>query len=76
MGPLGGVAVADAHRLLTISEAARRIGVHPNTLRMWADKGIVGHVKLPSGYRRFPAAEVERVRQEMGFGAFEGKAAA
>ncbi len=69
-------AVVNAQQLLTISEAARRIGVHPNTLRVWADKGIVRHVKLPSGYRRFPAEEVERLRTEMGFGAFEGKVAA
>jgi len=68
--------VAEAQKLLTISEAARRIGVHSNTLRGWADKGIVRHVKLPSGYRRFPTEEIERIRQEMGFGAFEGKAAA
>ncbi len=68
--------MGETERLLTVSEAARRIGVHPNTLRTWADKGIVRHVKLPSGYRRFPVAEVERVRQEMGYGAFEGKAAA
>jgi len=68
--------VEDHEKPLGISEAARRIGVHPNTLRVWADKGIVKHIKLPSGYRRFPVSEVERVREEMGFGAFEGKAAA
>ncbi|HET8630747.1 MAG TPA: MerR family transcriptional regulator [Thermomicrobiales bacterium] len=53
-------------RLLTISQAAARLGVHPNTLRAWADKGLVPHVKLPSGYRRFTVAEIERVRQQMG----------
>ncbi len=63
-------------RLLTISQAAARLGVHQNTLRSWADKGLVAHVKLPSGYRRFTIAEVERLRQEMGLEPAEGKAAA
>ncbi len=63
-------------RLLTISQAAARLGVHQNTLRTWADKGLVAHVKLPSGYRRFTVAEIERLRQEMGLEAAEGKAAA
>ncbi len=56
----------DETRLLTISEAARLLGVHQNTLRSWADKGLVKHVKLPSGYRRFTLAEVNRLRREMG----------
>ncbi len=56
----------EAERLLTISQAARRLGVHQNTLRTWADKGLVRHVKLPSGYRRFMVAEIDRLRREMG----------
>jgi len=63
-------------RLLTISQAAARLGVHQNTLRSWADKGLVAHVKLPSGYRRFEAAAIERLRQAMGLEPAEGKAAA
>ncbi len=63
-------------KLLTISEAARRLGVHPNTLRTWADKGLVKTVRLPSGYRRFAVAEIERMRAEMGMDVSEGKAAA
>ena len=58
--------VQDTARLLTISQAATRLGVHPNTLRKWADKGLVPTVKLPSGYRRFTTAEVERMRRAMG----------
>jgi putative resolvase len=58
--------VKEAPHLLTISEAARRLGVHPTTLRSWADKGLVKMVKLPSGYRRFSPAEIDRVRREMG----------
>ncbi len=53
-------------KLLTISQAAARIGVHQNTLRIWADKGTVPMVKLPSGYRRFRPSDIERLRREMG----------
>ncbi len=53
-------------KLLTISEAARQIGVHQNTLRGWADRGLVPVVKLPSGYRRFKPSDIERVREDMG----------
>ena len=60
-------------RLLTVSQAAARLGIHPNTLRGWADRGIVAVVRLPTGARRFEPGEVERVRREMGL---EGKAAA
>jgi excisionase family DNA binding protein len=55
-----------AQRLLTISQAAARLGVHPDTLRAWADKGLVPVVRTPTGYRRFQPAEIERVREEMG----------
>ncbi len=61
---------------LTISEAARRVGVHANTLRSWADKGLVKAIRLPSGYRRFTAEEIERIRTEMGMDEPEGKVAA
>jgi MerR family transcriptional regulator/heat shock protein HspR len=62
--------------LLTISQAAELLGVHANTLRGWADKGLIDHVKLPSGYRRFSRDEVDRLREEMGLERVEGKAAA
>ena len=52
-------------KLLNIAGAARRPGVHQNTLRKGADKGLVIHVKLPSGYRCFSVAEIDRLRREM-----------
>ena len=63
----------DPTRLLTISQAAAQLGVHPDTLRAWADKGLVPVVRTPTGYRRFEPAEIARIRKEMGL---EGKAAA
>jgi putative resolvase len=60
-------------KLLTISQAAVQLGVHPDTLRAWADKGLVPVVRTPTGYRRFDPKEIARVREEMGL---EGKAVA
>ncbi len=53
-------------RLLAgITEAARVLGVHPNTLRKWTDDGIVPHTRLPSGYRRYMVVDLERFRDGM-----------
>ncbi len=54
-------------RLLTVSQAAARLGISQDTVRRWADQGLLKTVKLPSGYRRFEPAEIERKRREMGF---------
>lgn len=62
-----------ATKLLTISQAAALLGVHQDTLRAWADKGLVPVIRTPTGYRRFDPAEVERIREEMGI---SGKTAA
>jgi len=52
-------------RLVGITDAAKVLGVHPNTLRTWTDKGIVPHTRLPSGYRRYAVADLERFRDAM-----------
>lgn len=50
-----------AEELLTPAEAARRIGVHPRTLKRWALAGKVRHVRYPSGRFKFPATVVDEV---------------
>lgn len=51
---------------LNVREAARRLGVHENTVRNWADRGILRPIRLPgSGYRRFRADDIERIAREM-----------
>jgi DNA-binding transcriptional MerR regulator len=52
-------------QLIPISRAARMLGVHPNTLRAWADRGLVPVTRLPSGYRRFSAEQIEQIRTNM-----------
>lgn len=52
--------------LLSVRDTARTLGVHENTIRNWQSRGVLRAVRLPgSGYRRFSAADVERLRAEM-----------
>jgi len=45
---------------VTVREAARRLGVHPNTIGNWCDAGILAPVRLPgSRYRRIPVRQIE-----------------
>ncbi|HYP47911.1 MAG TPA: DICT sensory domain-containing protein [Thermoleophilaceae bacterium] len=49
---------------LTIGQLAERTGVAVGTLRMWESRHAFPRAeRLPSGHRRYPAEEVERVRQ-------------
>lgn len=49
--------------LLKLKKAAELLGVHPATLRRWADNGDIICVFTPGGHRRFPRSEVERLAQ-------------
>ena len=51
--------------IVGISEAASRLGVHQNTIRKWADDGIIPSLRLPSGHRRFEVDELERFKEAM-----------
>jgi len=51
----------DPEPVLTLKEAAERLGVHPATLRRWADNGDVQVRLTPGGHRRFPLSEIERL---------------
>lgn len=64
--PIPYVPVVEEAEGLNVTQAARRLGVHQNTLRQWADKGRVKHIRLMSGVRRFDPDEIERIRVEMG----------
>ena len=43
---------------LTLSQAAELLGVHPTTLRRWADNGAVPVKLTPGGHRRFLRADL------------------
>lgn len=44
---------------LNLSEAAEALGVHPATVRAWADRGDLPSQRTPGGHRRFRRSEVE-----------------
>lgn len=41
---------------LSLREASALIGVHPSTLRRWADTGVIPCTRTPGGHRRFQRA--------------------
>ena len=44
---------------LSLGEASRLLGVHPGTLRNWADKGHIPFFRTPGGHRRFSEADLQ-----------------
>ena len=47
--------------MLTVSEVARILHVHPNTLRRWSDKGVIRSVCItPRGDRRFTSQDIDQ----------------
>lgn len=52
--------------LLTVSAAARMLGVSSSSLRAWAAAGRVPHVRTPGGHRRFDRRELEGWLAERG----------
>jgi DNA-binding transcriptional MerR regulator len=46
--------------MMTIVEVSRIFHIHPNTLRRWADKGVIKSYCISSrGDRRFMARDIE-----------------
>lgn len=51
---------SDAVKFMTVDEFAKKIGVHPQTVRMWDRTGaLVPHHKTPSGRRLYTEEQVE-----------------
>ncbi len=44
---------------LTTTEAADHLGVHPSTLRRWADEGMITAMITPGGHRRFALSDLK-----------------
>jgi excisionase family DNA binding protein len=45
---------------ISLKDAAQRLGVHPTTLRRWADAGEISVMLTPGGHRRFAIADIEQ----------------
>src|SRR4030042_1972352 len=44
---------------LSLSQAAKQLGVHPSTVRAWADQGYFPAQRTQGGHRRFRRSDVE-----------------
>lgn len=44
---------------LNLTQTAKLLGVHPGTLRVWANKGVIPVHRTKGGHRRFNRAEIE-----------------
>lgn len=54
----------DLDELLTPAEAARKLGVTPNTVTRWSRAGRISAIQTIGGHRRFRRCEIERVLRE------------
>lgn len=43
---------------LSLSDAAKLLGVHPSTVRLWSDKGVLPTHRTSGGHRRYRREEV------------------
>ena len=43
---------------LSLSDAAKVLGVHPSTVRLWSDKGVLPTHKTQGGHRRYKRSEI------------------
>lgn len=56
--------IPDSKHWLPLKQAADRLGVHPTTLRRWADDGDIPVTITPGGHRRFAVSDIERFAEE------------
>ncbi|MCC6260607.1 MAG: helix-turn-helix domain-containing protein [Anaerolineales bacterium] len=47
-----------ADEWLSLSAAAKALGVHPSTVRLWSDKGLLPTHKTQGGHRRYRREEI------------------
>jgi excisionase family DNA binding protein len=49
-----------------LAEAAKMLGVHPATVRSWADRGYLPSQRTPGGHRRFRLADLQEWMKSQG----------
>lgn len=57
--------MADEEPAYTIAAAARKLGVHPQTLRNWDRSGLYPARRTLAGYRYYTEADLEAIRVAM-----------
>jgi excisionase family DNA binding protein len=56
--------MADQSEWVSLSEAAKLLGVHPTTVRNWADQGSLPFRRTPGKHRRFQRSTLEQWAEE------------
>ena len=56
--------VSETVSWLSLTEASKRLSVHPATLRQWADRGRIRTFRTPGGHRRFSGEDVDALAAE------------
>ncbi len=54
----GSGVIMNMDEWLSLSDAAKLLGVHPSTVRLWSDKGVLPTHRTSGGHRRYRRNEV------------------
>ncbi len=57
---------SDSSEWVSLRRAADILGVHPATVRNWADKGDLASRRTPGGHRRFKRSDLMKVAEAQG----------
>ena len=58
--------LAQQNKMLPVSEIATLLGIHPNTVRIWTDSGVLKSYRIgPRKDRRIPLSVVRSFMEEM-----------
>ena len=60
-----GKAAAELPRYLRAAEVAAILQVSPKTVSRWAKEGKLPFLKTLGGHRRYPAAEIRQLAEEL-----------
>jgi predicted site-specific integrase-resolvase len=52
-------------KVLRRSEVARELGIHPNTVMSWTERGFLHGVKFPNGETRYRPEEVDALKKKI-----------
>jgi len=55
--------LSNIEQWLSLSDAAKRLNIHPTTLRRWANNGDIPVMVTPGGHRRFSSVDIEQFAQ-------------
>jgi excisionase family DNA binding protein len=62
---IGSMSISHEDEWLSLRETSEMLGVHPATVRLWADRNELPSRRTSGGHRRFRRADIEaRLRQE------------